>query len=414
MNTTLEQIREAMHRIRKARDRVQHRSTDSIIRALAQTAKNWLIPGSAWRKRAVEQAPAATGFSREMVNEAVDLTFGAITEQALETLPTPSPSREGNSGLCLPSFGGVGGGFIVHFLAGNVPPPGIVSICSGLLLKSANLVKVSSRDPVFPALFVESLREVDPELADCVAVLDWRREEVALTKAALEEADAVIAFGDDETIAALRRMCRPDTHFLGYGHKLSFAVIAEEALTKESLPQLAEAAAFDASVYDQQGCMSPHAFYVEEDGQVSPREFAAALAEAMAAYQARVPRGQLTVDEAAQIAKLRGAYEFRSASDRTVAVWASADTNAWLVIYEEDPMFTPSCLNRVVFVKPIKQLESIPQLMQRFASNLSTVGIAPLNERTRVFATALAKIGVNRVCPIGQMQRPPLSWQSNG
>ena len=47
--------------------------------------------------------------------------------------------------------------------------------------------------------------------------------------------------------------------------------------------------------------------------------------------------------------------------------------------------------------------------MQRFASNLSTVGIAPMNERTDAFATELAKIGVNRVCPIGQMQRPPLS-----
>jgi len=38
---------------------------------------------------------------------------------------------------------------IAHFLAGNVPAPSINSICFGLLLKSANLVKVSSRDPVF-------------------------------------------------------------------------------------------------------------------------------------------------------------------------------------------------------------------------------------------------------------------------
>ena len=191
-------------------------------------------------------------------------------------------------------------------------------------------------------------------------------------------------------------------------------MIAKEALTKESLPKLAASAAFDTSAYDQQGCMSPHAFYVEEGGQFSPREFAAALAEAMAAYQARVPRGELSFEEAAQIAKLRGAYEFRSATDRTVAVWASENTNDWLVIYEEDPMFTPSCLNRVIFVKPIKKLESIPQLMQRFASSLSTVGIAPMNERTRALAGELAKIGVHRGCLVGQMQRPPLSWQRGG
>ena len=204
-------------------------------------------------------------------------------------------------------------------------------------------------------------------------------------------------------------MCQPGARFLGYGHKLSFAVIAEDALTTKSLAALVEAAAFDASVYDQQGCLSPHAFYVEEGGQVSPREFAAALADTMAAYQARVPRGQLSIEEAAQVAKLRGAYEFRSASDKRVAVWAGGDTNAWLIIFEEDPMFTPSCLNRVIFVKPVKQLESIPKLVQHFAPNLSTVGVAPMGESTTILARDLMHLGASRVCPVGQMQRPAFS-----
>ena len=443
MSPTVEQIHQAIQRTREARDRVQQRTISAIIDALAQTAKHWLHPNSSWRERAVAQAPQSTGFSEAMVGEAVDLTFGVITEEALGKLlegcvapweRRPRHDRQSEADSPQPTTAPQ---LIAHFLAGNVPPPGIESICSGLLLKSANLVKVSSRDPVFPALFVESLREVDAALADCVAVLDWRREERSLTQAALAEADAVIAYGDDETIAAIRKLCRPEVHFLGYGHKLSFAVIAKEALTKKKLASLAGAAAFDASVYDQQGCLSPHAFYVEEGGQISAREFAAALAEAMATYQARVPRGQLSVEEAAQIAKLRGAYEFRSATDKRVAVWASADatqtepslrdappqagtpvppqvsgitSSDWLVIYEEDPMFTPSCLNRVVFVKPVERLELVPELMRRFASHLSTVGIAPLDERAVAFADELAKLGVSRVCPVGQMQRPSLHW----
>jgi hypothetical protein len=430
MNTRIQQIRQAINHTREARERVlQHRRTDMIIRALAQTARSWLEPSNPWRQHAIKQAPSASGFSSAMVRDAVDLTFEAITEEALrELLDHELGDRHVLDEFC-PRGGmrtrATGPRLIVHFLAGNVPAPGIVSICSGLLLKSANLVKVSSRDPVFPPLFVESLRAVDAELADCVAVLDWRREDVALTQVALADADAVIAYGDDETISMLRRMCPPEARFLGYGHKLSFAVVAKEALTAYNLPSLAEAAAFDASVYDQQGCLSPHAFYVEEGGQLSPREFAAALAKAMAAYQARVPRGELLVEEAAQIAKLRGAYEFRSASDKTVAVWPGLANDppsmndelrraGWLVIYEDDPMFTPSCLNRVVFVKPIERLEHVPELVRRFASNLSTVGIAPLDERAMALAGELANIGVNRVCPIGQMQRPPLTWQHDG
>jgi len=403
MSATLEKLNEAIRHTREARERVQRRGTDAIIRAVAQTAKNWLYPDSPWRRRAVEQAPASTGFSPQMVNDAVTLAFGALTEDAFETLLRKEVGDRRQFH---------GPRIIAHFLAGNVPSPGIVSICFGLLLKSANIVKVSSRDPVFPALFVKSLREVDAELADCVAVLDWRRDETELTHTALSDADAVIAYGDDETIATLGRLCRPDVHFVGYGHKLSFAVIAKEAMTAGNLPSLAEASAFDASVYDQQGCLSPHVFYVEEGGELSPRAFAEALAKAMAAYAERVPRGELSIEEAAQIAKLRGAYKFRAAADKSVAVWA--EPASWLVIYEEDPMFTPSCLNRTVFVKPIKHLETVPQLVRRYASNLSTVGIAPLDEHTNVFATELAKIGVNRVCPIGQMQRPPLWWRHDG
>jgi len=386
--------------------------------ALAQTSKNWLEPNSPWRKRAVEHAPAATGFSEAMVSEAIDLTFGTITYESLgELLDRELGNRRVLDEFCLRGHvqtRAMGPRLIAHFLAGNVPVPGIVSICCGLLLRSANLVKTSSRDPVFPTLFLESLREVDAELADCVATLDWRRSESALTQAALADADAVIAYGDDDTISALRQFVVAGVRFLGYGHKVSLAVVAKEAMTGENLPQLAQAAAFDVSVYDQQGCMSPHVFYVEEGGQLGPREFAAALADAMAAYEARVPRGRLSVEEAAQVAKLRGAYEFRSASDKSVGIWASEAANDWLVVFEEEPMFAASCLNRVVFVKPTDGYKRMLDSIRKISSHISTVGVASMNERAIAFVGELARMGVPRVCPIGQMQRPPLSHHHDG
>jgi hypothetical protein len=419
MSATIEQIREAVGRTRDARERVrQHRSTDAVITALAQTAKNWLDPNCVWRKKAVEQAPGPTGFSEAMVNEAIDLIFGAITYESLgELLDRELGNRRVLDEFCLRGrlqSRATAPRLIAHFLAGNVPVPGIVSICCGLLLRSANLVKTSSRDPVFPTLFVESLREVDAELAECVATLDWARGELSLTQTALEDAEGVIAYGDDHTISALRQLAPPAAKFLGYGHKISFAVIAKEAMTEENLPRLAQAAAFDASVYDQQGCLSPHVFYIEERGQFGPRKFAAALADAMAAYQARVPRGQLSVEEAAQITQFRSSYEFRAASDKRIGVWGSPTGNDWSVIYDDSPAFVPSCLNRIVFVKPTDGYKRVLDAIQKFATNVSTVGVAPMNERALAFAGDLAKMGVHRVCPIGQMQRPPLSWHHDG
>jgi hypothetical protein len=418
MTTTLDKIQRSIHRVGEARERLlKNRSIDSIISTLAQAAKRWLDPTGKWRLLALEQAPAATGFSEAMVHEAIDLCFGVITHDALtELLDRELGDRRVLDQFCVRGqlrTRAIGPRLITHFLAGNVPAPGIVSICCGLLLKAGNLVKASQGEPIFPALFVESLRDIDAELADCVAVLQWPRDEVVLTQAALFHANAVIAYGDDQTVSTLRRMA-PAAVFLGYGHKVSFGVVAKEAMAADNLPSLAEAAAFDVSVYDQQGCLSPHLIYVEEGGQSSARNFAARLAEAMAAFQARIPRGELSLEEAAAIAKIRGAYEFRAAADGRVSIWSSPGTKDWTVIYDEDPSFVPSCLNRVVFIKPIEDFKCVLEVVQSCAGKVSTVGIAPMNERIEAFAGDLAKLGVHRVCSLGQMQRPPLAWHHDG
>ena len=419
MNTTIAQIEEVVARTLDARAQIlARRSTDSIIAAIAETAGKWLTPSSHWRAKAVAEAPAVTGFSEAMVHEAIDLTFGALTHEALgELLDRELGNRRVLDEFCLRGrthARAVGPPLIVHFLAGNVPPPGIVSICCGLLLKSANLVKCSHNDPVFPQLFVDSLREVDAELADCVAVLNWPRDETILTQTALNRADAAIVYGDDTTIATLQKLAPTAVHLAGYGRKLSFAIVAKEAMTTDNLPALTAAAAFDASVYDQQGCLSPHLFYVEERGELGPRKFAEALATAMAEYQQRVPRGALTVEEAASVTQVRESYEFRGASDRRVAVWASPTPNEWTVVYEDDPSFMPSPLSRTVFVKPTDGFKRVLDSIQRYTGKISTVGVAPLNERAMAFATDLAQMGVHRVCAIGQMQRPPLTWHHDG
>lgn len=349
----------------------------NIPAILAQTASNWLPPSSRWRARAVATAPGPTGFSPAMIDEAVTLIFGALAREALNefSMPANAPHR------------------ITHILSGNVPAPGIGSICRGLLLNAVNLVKCARRDPIFPALFVESLREVNAELAARVTVAHWARADTGRTQAALADADAVFAYGDDNSIASLRILAPATAKFFGYGHRISFAIVGQEVSWAGALPALA---AFDASMYDQQGCMSPHAFFVEGDA----RSFAELLAQAMEDYQRRIPRGTLSIEEAAVATQIREAYEFRSANDPRVAIWTGRPPYPWTVIYDETPDFTPSCLNRTVFVKPASTLAT----MRTWAGKISTVGVAPWNDRLRSLAGNLAE----RVCPIGQMQRPPL------
>ena len=45
----------------------------------------------------------------------------------------------------------------------------------------------------------------------------------------------------------------------------------------------------------------------------------------------------------------------------------------WAVIYEDEPTFDPSCLNRIVFVKPTDGFKRVLNAIQRFAPLVSCV-----------------------------------------
>jgi hypothetical protein len=145
----------------------------------------------------------------------------------------------------------VGPGTILHVLSGNTPAAALQSLIRGLLLGAHNLCKIPSHG--LPAL--AEFRDALPK--ELAARVEIKRE---LPVEWLEQADAVIVFGHDNTIAQIRSRLRPGQIFVGHGHKLSFGVIFDD-------PDLASAAgaARDASVFDQQGCLSPHVFFVAQE-----------------------------------------------------------------------------------------------------------------------------------------------------
>ena len=45
---------------------------------------------------------------------------------------------------------------------------------------------------------------------------------------------------------------------------------------------------------------------------------------------------------------------------------------------------------------------------------VSTVGLAASGEKAELVATEWARWGATRICAIGQMQNPPLTWRHDG
>jgi hypothetical protein len=284
---------------------------------------------------------------------------------------------------------------LLHVVSGNTPHAALQSLTRGLLLQSHNRVKLPS----------EGLPEVDAFIAALPGFLAERVElATTLPDAWLREADAVIVFGSDETIAQLRMRTRSGCPFMPHGHRVSFGIVFDGA-DDASI----DAAAKDVSLYDQQGCLSPHVIYVAEHAGLSPRTHAARLAEAMAVFNAHTPRRRLSVAESAQIQDLRASYRFRSANDVRAQVWESEGGTDWTVIYEDEPWFATSCLNRVVFVKPLP--DDLEAAIEPVRPWLGAIGIWPA---TVEFAERVACLGASRICALGSMQFPCVTWHAEG
>jgi len=386
---------------------------DRIVSLLDRVASRWLDPASPYRREAEELLPAITSYSEPAVRKGLASFLNLLRRENLERLieqELPDPrvldgfQPHGRGGGQTRAYGPA---LAVHVWSGNVPGLPAQSLVNAMLVKAACLGKVASEEPLFATLLAESIAEVDGRLAECLAVVWWPGGDEELERTAFARAEAVIAYGGERAMAAIRQRVPSTARFVEYGHKLSFGVIGREVLTEET----ANRAAYDVAKYDQQGCLSPHLLYVERGGPASPREFAEVLGQKLARSEAIVPRGRLTLEEAASSASLRQRYELRQASGEPVAL---IHDGPWAVLYDEDPTFQPSCLNRTVFVKPIDDLASISELVAPVKRYLQTCGVAASAERTQALAGQLGRLGLDRVCPLGRMADVSPEWHHDG
>jgi len=418
-------ITEACQTLKHNRERyLANRSTESLIKTLSRAADGWLEPENPFRQLALKLGPEQTGFSRETLARGLDHFFAQLTRDDFHALLvqefgdtkrldalTATPADQRHNRLAVinaPEFQ-------VHIAAGNIPNPTLMSMVFGLLTRSAQFVKCASGSAFLPRLFAHSIYEADPKLGACLEVAEWRGGNAALESTLFAEADCVTATGSDETLAAIRAQLPVKVRFLGHGHRVSFGFVAGDDLFGSSAKKIVARAADDVVAWNQLGCLSPHVIYVQLGGEVGPEQFAELLADELERREQIEPRGSLSAEDAAAITTRRGIYEVRAAhSPGTTQHWCSQDSTAWTVVYEADAHFQMSCLNRFVYVKAVADVTAMLQGADDIRGQVSTVGIAVPEDKAQEIATQLARWGVTRICPLGRMQNPPLTWRHDG
>ncbi|HTK69563.1 MAG TPA: acyl-CoA reductase [Candidatus Eisenbacteria bacterium] len=406
--------------LREAREtNLAHRPIQEIVRSLDKVTRRFLDKKDTARREAVESLAAFGRFTTAMLDRSLDDAFQPLAHNGLNrwivtelgSVPVLDRPAEGARGTIRRARGPE---WMLQIYAGNVPTLPVWPIYSALILKSALLGKTSAREPLFAPLLARTIAEVDEKLGACLAVVWWKGGTGGLDRTALSAAPAVLAFGGEEAVGSVARQAVTGAHVVLHGPKVSVGYVERRGLTFAGIRSLAARAAHDVSMYDQDGCLSPHAFYVERRGQVSPEKFGEALAAALEEASKDLPPVVAEQEEAAGVQLARAQARFESAGIATVTrVLESPGSTAWTVIVDDRARFEPGPTRRTIRVHAVDGPDEVARVLAPSARSIEALGLEARGPERVKLAARFADLGIPRIAPIGSLQNP-VPWDTHG
>jgi hypothetical protein len=357
------------------------------IRSCASASAKWHDRNFPPRARALEPIQERTKYSIPAIEYALDRLFGSITVEALEA----TIAREiGDREVCP-----VGRVAIVssRTTIGVAIVPAVFAICAGCD------VLVKDREDHLVRAFFQTLVEEYVDEKPRFTAETWHGSERELSGF-----DAVVVFGTDETLRAVRSRLAPSARFIPYGPACSIGYITREALHDEAAAQgIARGAARDLVLYESEGCLSLHALFIEEGGNVTPDAFARIMARAIERANGEIPLGPDRSDftrrmTARDLALFRGTLLASDADARYMLEHGSI---------ERAPAFLP----RVLALHVVGGPAAMTDYVRRHRLPLEACAIA--GDRSDVVAAAVDG-GAHRIARFGEMQAPSLDDAHGG
>ena len=363
--------------------------------ALAAVLARWREPRFAIRRSAAARIAVQLGFSAPLVDASLDALVEPFTIDALTAFAESAPQRRELLGF---------------IMAGNAPGAGLHEIVIALIAGAGVAIKTATAEPHFYAHLKQSIAEFDAGLSARIEVFNWGREDRDLTAALAAAVDAIVAYGDDATIEAIGGV-----RTIGFGSKLSGAIVTGEALRESSVRDAAAGIVRDVTLFEQLGCLSPHHVFVEDRSGRAARYFAHAMVDEIAALSVSMPApDKMMLEDAAALRRVREIARWRELGEEAIELFEGPRLE-WAVIYDRDASFRPSPGFRTVSVSPFRDREDLLARLAPAAGRLEAFSIAGRRaDRAVALAKDLEALGVTYVAAPGAIQSPPLRWRHGG
>lgn len=342
----------------------------------------FLDPSSLARRSLETSLPRLSGLSPAGTAAALRTVVGGALGPATDALFEAARERRG-------------GGLVTVILSSNLPALAVQPLLPALALGRPALVKSASSEPLFAPALIRALVDEEPRLADAVAAVTWPGGERALEGPVLERSETVIAYGDDSTLADLAG--RFSGRLLGYGPKISLAALGDDVAPERVAAGLAR----DIALFDQRGCLSPHAVYTAGDAEA----LAEALARELTALRDDLPPGPAAAEDLAAVQQLRAEADLRG------LYRPETEVETGTVVVEPSSTLRPSPGLRTARIHPVDDLDAVPAQLEAWRGSLQGAALAGGAWR---LADALRALGVTRCSAPGALQAPDAAWHNGG
>lgn len=269
-------------------------------------------------------------------------------------------------------------GVLFHIAPDNAPGAAFMTAVEGLLAGNINLVKLPSGDDAISLMLLLKLTELAPELAEYIYVFDYSSNESDKLQRLMDTSDAAVVWGGDEAIKSVRRMAKPNTEIIEWGHKISFAYIADTG-RKEELAALAG----HICRTEQLLCSSCQGIFIDTDDMQEIYGFCEEFIKILSEQSEKTPRRFDTAKTAQLTLLQRNSKIVRELEGKKVYQGTDCSITA-----SEDSELETSIMFRNIWVKRLKRNEIIQ--LKKHKNHLQTAGlICGDDERGGTFCAAI-------------------------
>ncbi|NWG52163.1 MAG: long-chain-fatty-acyl-CoA reductase [Hydrogenophilaceae bacterium] len=286
---------------------------------------------------------------------------------------------------------------LAHIIAGNAPGVAAQSIIRGALTKCVNLIKLPSNDLYSATAILRALAAVAPRhpVTRSFSAAYWRGGDASVEGRLFRPQffDKIVAWGGESTIRGALKYVGPGFELVAFDPKTSISLIGREAFASDAtLDDVTSRAALDATLMNQQACVSSRFQFVEGAGEDVDRYCAALQAKL---GEERPTSSRTPIPLAGDI---RDELDGLRAFEDEYRVFGGYDGRG-LVVRSDAPVdFYPD--NKIVNVVRVADLA---EAVRHVSVATQTVGVFPARRRIEL-RDALCSAGAQRVAALGLAQ----------